>query len=115
MDARRSSHFRDEPQTAVETRCRPAPAHEPAVTVITAPAPAPATLALLIQQADLDLDIVTGLIAPDPVLSARVLRLANTVTFNRGVPVRCLAEAVARLGFVPLRQLLNTAPGHVPT
>jgi HD-like signal output (HDOD) protein len=32
--------------------------------------------------------------------------MANSVSFNRGVPVRSLSEAVARLGFEQLLQLI---------
>ena len=123
MDARHPTLLRrDEPQPPVGTAPRRgpvAPPFRPALARVPAPAPAPAlpppdpaALALLLRQADLDLDLVTGLIAPDPTLSARVLRLANSVTYNRGVPVRSLAEAVARLGFVPLLQLMNPTPAH---
>lgn len=54
----------------------------------------------------LDLDLVTRLVAPNPSLTDRVLRMANSVSFNRGVPVRSLSEAVARLGFEQLLQLI---------
>jgi hypothetical protein len=119
MDARHPTLLRrDEPQPPVGTaprRSPGAPPFRPALFLAPAPAPAlpppdPAALALLLRHADLDLDLVTGLIALDPTLSARVLRLANSVTYNRGVPVRSLAEAVARLGFAPLLQLMNPPP-----
>jgi hypothetical protein len=122
MDARHPTLLRrDEPQPPVGTAPRGpvAPPFRPALARVPAPAPAPAlpppdpaALALLLRHADLDLDLVTGLIALDPTLSARVLRLANSVTYNRGVPVRSLAEAVARLGFAPLLQLMNPPPAH---
>lgn len=121
MDARHPTLLRrDEPQPPVGTaprRSPGAPPFRPALFLAPAPAPAlpppdPAALALLLRHADLDLDLVTGLIALDPTLSARVLRLANSVTYNRGVPVRSLAEAVARLGFAPLLQLMTPPPAH---
>ncbi len=70
----------------------------------------PAALVLLLRQADLDLDLVTGLVAPNASLAAQVLRMANSVTFNRGVPVHSLSEAVARLGFGQLLELIS-CPG----
>ncbi len=91
------------------------PARPPAASPITGSPTAPAALALLLRQEDLELDLVTGLVAPDTTLANQVLRLANSVTFNRGVPVHSLSEAVARLGFGQLRKLIAHSDGTTDT
>jgi len=76
--------------------------------------PAPKLLPPLLQllrQPDTDMDRVIRLIAHDPSLTASVLRLGNSVAFNRGSPVQSLNEAVGRLGFETLYRLVVAVCG----
>ncbi len=42
---------------------------------------------------------VTGLLRRDPALTARIIRIANSVIYNRGEPVASIEEALLRIGF----------------
>lgn len=87
------------------------PSRPSAASPLTVSTGDPAALVLLLGQEDLDLDLVAGLVTPNTGLADRVLRLANSVTFNRGVPVHSVSEAVARLGFGQLLQLIKHPEG----
>lgn len=52
----------------------------------------------LVQQPDVDVRQLTALVAQDPALGARVLRVANSAVFNRGNPVSDIRSAITRLG-----------------
>jgi putative nucleotidyltransferase with HDIG domain len=52
----------------------------------------------LIRSGDFGLDALGKLVASDQVLSADVLRCANSVAYARGTPVSSVASAVARIG-----------------
>lgn len=65
----------------------------------------------LLRQPDIDTDRVIRLIGLDPSLTASVLRLGNSVAFNRGVAVETLNDAVGRLGFDALYRLVVAVCG----
>ena len=73
-----------------------------------APRILPELLALL-RQSDIDSSRVVQLISFDPALTASVLQLSNSSFFAAGTPVADLSEAVMRLGFRPLFQLVVAA------
>lgn len=58
------------------------------------------------QQSDINIDEITGKVIHDQVLSARVLRLANTARFGGSRKVGSLEDAVVILGFDNLRVLV---------
>ena len=46
-----------------------------------------------------DLDDITALLRCDAALTARILRIANSVVYNTGTPFASLEQALARVGF----------------
>lgn len=52
---------------------------------------------------DVDFAEVAAVIEKDPVLTSRVLQIANSALFNRGVTIVRVRHAVAHLGIMPLR------------
>ncbi len=52
----------------------------------------------VLREPDVDVRKLTSLVAQDPVLGARVLRVANSAAFNRGTEVHELRTAITRLG-----------------
>jgi len=64
----------------------------------TAPAILPKLLAALADP-QVNLDDVVLLIAKDPVLAARLLKLCNRAYFARSSPTADISEAVSRIGF----------------
>lgn len=69
--------------------------------------PAAATLALAVSQdPDATASDLLRVIMSDPPLAAKVLRVANSVYFQRGVDVKDLQTAIVRLGFSNIRNLL---------
>ena len=52
-----------------------------------------------------DLGVVADLIRCDPALTARILRVANSVAFRAESPLASLEEALARVGFVEVYRL----------
>lgn len=54
---------------------------------------------------DASLTDVAAIIRDDPVLSARVLRAANSVVYAARTPVATIREALLRLGFLTVRRL----------
>lgn len=71
--------------------------------------PSPKGVALAImeisRQEDAKLDDVARIVASDPALTARILRLANAAAQGNGRPVASVSEAVLRLGFANVRQV----------
>lgn len=71
------------------------------------------------QRNDVNIDEVVDMVAHDQVLTARVLRLANTARYGGGRKVGSLDDAVVRLGFDNLRVLVIAsgvagATVHIP-
>jgi HD-like signal output (HDOD) protein len=66
-------------------------------------------LAPLLDQPEATIDQVVGIVGSDPAIAAGVLRLVNSVWFSPGAPVTGLKEAVQRLGFNHLRDVVLTA------
>ncbi|WP_448568971.1 HDOD domain-containing protein [Thalassotalea ganghwensis] len=52
---------------------------------------------------------IAGIIAQDPALSAKVLQISNGSTINKGKPLTCIAEAVAKMGLELLSCVVMTA------
>ena len=75
-----------------------------------APRILPELLALL-RQDDVDSDRVVKLIAFDPGITAAVLRLCNSAYFAGASPASGLQEAVTRLGFKQVYQLVAAVSG----
>lgn len=60
----------------------------------------------LLQDPDSNADRITRLIAHDPALTARTLKLCNSARFRGGQPVQDLQGAVLRLGYTQLYQVV---------
>jgi putative nucleotidyltransferase with HDIG domain len=75
-----------------------------------APRILPELLALL-RKEDVDADRVVNLIAFDPAITAAVLRLCNSAVFAGAEPATDLQEAVTRLGFRQVYQLVAAVSG----
>jgi len=69
------------------------------------PQQVPQLLALL-RKDDIDMEQVVTIIAHDPTLTANVMRLCNSVMFGAATPACDLHEAVMRLGFKEVCQLV---------
>ena len=65
----------------------------------------------LLKQADVDSAKVVKLISFDPALTANVLRICNSAYFGSASPTSDLQEAVTRLGFQQVFQLVTAAMG----
>ncbi len=65
----------------------------------------------LLNQADVDSSKVVRLISFDPALTANVLRICNSAYFGAATPTSELQEAVTRLGFKQVYQLVAAATG----
>lgn len=63
----------------------------------------------LLEDVNTDLDQVTEQIRIDPALSARVLRLSNSVIFGGGITVASIDEAVTRIGFAEITRVVGAA------
>lgn len=69
---------------------------------------------------NVSVDEIAGKIAMDPVISVKLLQMANSAAFHRGSDVTSIEQAVIRLGFNRLRSLVValglmhsfTTPGH---
>jgi HD-like signal output (HDOD) protein len=53
----------------------------------------------LLADMDSSLDDITDLLRRDPALTARIIRVANSVMYNRGEPLSSIEEALMRVGF----------------
>lgn len=65
----------------------------------------------LLNQTDVDSSKVVKLISFDPALTANVLRICNSAYFGSASPTSDLQEAVTRLGFQQVYQLVAAATG----
>jgi putative nucleotidyltransferase with HDIG domain len=65
----------------------------------------------LLKQTDVDSSKVVKLISFDPALTANVLRICNSAYFGGATPTSDLQEAVTRLGFQQVYQLVAAAMG----
>lgn len=65
----------------------------------------------LLKQSDVDSSKVVKLISFDPALTANVLRICNSAYFGAATPTSDLQEAVTRLGFQQVYQLVAAAMG----
>jgi len=63
----------------------------------------------LLRDPNNDLDLVTALLRQDMALTARIIRIANGVFYNRGDPVASLEEALAKVGFGEVFRLISIA------
>lgn len=65
----------------------------------------------LLNQPDLDSSKIVSMISYDPSLTANVLRISNSAYFAAAMPTSDLQEAVTRLGFQQVYQLVAAATG----
>lgn len=68
-----------------------------------------ARLVDLLEQPDAEISAVESLVAQDQVVSARVLRMANSAIYGGAMPVETVNQAVLRLGFRETAQVAMTA------
>ena len=65
----------------------------------------------LLNQPDVDSSKIVKMISYDPSLTANVLRISNSVYFSAALPTADLQEAVTRMGFQQVFQLVAAAAG----
>jgi HD-like signal output (HDOD) protein len=58
---------------------------------------------------DVDLRRVSDVIGQDPVITARMMSIANSVYYRRGAAVHRLSDAIVRLGISMVKEVLLTA------
>jgi HD-like signal output (HDOD) protein len=63
----------------------------------------------LLRDANSELDMITALLRRDVSLTARIIRIANGVVYNRGEPVGVLEDALAKVGFSEVFRLISIA------
>jgi len=68
-------------------------------------------LMTLLGKPDIDSDQVIRLITYDPALTANVLQLCNSAYIGAATPAEDLQEAITRLGFRPIYQLVAAISG----
>lgn len=66
-------------------------------------------LQVLLQDADTDLDDIVELVNVDPSLTFQVIRLSNSALYGLKTRSQSLDEAVARVGFAEIHQLVGLA------
>lgn len=66
-------------------------------------------LGRLLNDLNSDLESIVKIVAVDSGLTARVIRLSNSVFFRAGEPVRSLEEAVGRVGFREMHRIVGVA------
>jgi HD-like signal output (HDOD) protein len=66
-------------------------------------------LSVLLNDVNADLDKIVNLISIDTGLTARVLRVSNSVLFRGATPVQSLDEAVNRVGFREIHRMVGMA------
>ncbi len=66
-------------------------------------------LGLILQEVNSDLDDVAHLLRRDLALSARIVRISNSVVFGGGGQVATIEDAVNRVGFSEILKLVGTA------
>jgi putative nucleotidyltransferase with HDIG domain len=65
----------------------------------------------LLNMPDLDSSKIVNMISYDPALTANILRISNSAYFGAAIPICDLQEAVTRLGFQQVYQLVAAATG----
>jgi len=68
-----------------------------------------AQLGHLLLDANSEMDEVTALLRCDTALTARIIRIANSVMYNTGQPYASLEEALARVGYTEVYRLTGFA------
>lgn len=68
-----------------------------------------ARLEPLLVNMDASIDEVTELLRRDPALTARIIRIANSVAYNRGEPLSSIEEALMRIGFAEVYRVTGFA------
>jgi HD-like signal output (HDOD) protein len=66
-------------------------------------------LGSLLNDINTDLEEIVKLVSVDPGLTARVIRLSNSVFFRGDEPVRTLDEAINRVGFREMHKIVGVA------
>ncbi|MFT3780648.1 MAG: HDOD domain-containing protein [Nibricoccus sp.] len=66
-------------------------------------------LSILLNDVNADLDKIVNLISIDTGLTARVLRVSNSVLFRGAMPVSSLDEAINRVGFREIHRMVGVA------
>ena len=67
------------------------------------------TLQRMLAEPDVALGNVAEVVALEPGLSAKVVRMANSTHFGRGAPVREIMEAIQRVGVTGVQELVTFA------
>ena len=68
-----------------------------------------AQLGKLLVGMEASLDDISDLLKRDPALTARIIRIANSVAYNTGSPFASIEDALARVGFVEVYRLSGFA------
>lgn len=68
-----------------------------------------ARLGHILLNQDSDLEDITALLRRDAALTARILRIANSVVYNTGTPFASLEQALARVGYSEVYRLTGFA------
>jgi putative nucleotidyltransferase with HDIG domain len=63
----------------------------------------------LVRDPKVKVDQLLSVVEEDPPLAARILAVANSTFYARGIPIRSLRQAVVRLGLSPLRDVIYMA------
>ncbi|MBL9204128.1 MAG: HDOD domain-containing protein [Opitutaceae bacterium] len=64
-------------------------------------------LSAAIKNPDVSTPEIVGLVRTDPTLSAKILRIANSAVYARGEPLGTLDQAIDRIGFSQINQLVG--------
>jgi HD-like signal output (HDOD) protein len=64
-------------------------------------------LSAAIKNPDISTGEIVALVRTDPTLSAKILRIANSAAFSRGEPLGTLDQAIDRIGFSQVNQLVG--------
>ncbi len=63
----------------------------------------------LLMNVESSLDEITSLLRRDAALTARIIRIANSVAYNRGEPLSSIEEALMRIGFTEVYRVTGFA------
>lgn len=63
----------------------------------------------LLMNVESSLDEITTLLRRDAALTARIIRIANSVAYNRGEPISSIEEALMRIGFAEVYRVTGFA------
>ncbi|MEO5960794.1 MAG: HDOD domain-containing protein, partial [Opitutaceae bacterium] len=67
------------------------------------------TLRGLIAKESTTIDTIAEVVSLEPGLSARIVRMANSTQFGRGVKIDSIMEAIQRVGLVGVQELVTYA------